>query len=236
MSKFIIYNTPKPIKGGGIPAGDMQRLLKQSYTDGGLEDIDDYKVDTKLSGQRVQVYQHEPTKKAVVVHRGTKGSADVLTDLGLAVGYRGNRFDHGLKVQKEAEAKYGNVITLGHSLGAKIAEETAGKDSEIITLNKPTLPNEILFGRRLFGNKNQTDVKSSLDPVSVLKLSGKRDIVIPSKTRNPLKEHSTDVLGRLDSTQIIGKKTETETGFIIPSKTRKPIKKVPSERLIRLKL
>jgi hypothetical protein len=53
MSKFIIYNTPKPIKGGGIPAGDMRKLLKQSYTDGGLEDIDDYKIDTKLSGQRV---------------------------------------------------------------------------------------------------------------------------------------------------------------------------------------
>jgi hypothetical protein len=230
MSKFIIYNTPKPIKGKGIPAGDMRKLLKQSYTDGGLEDIDDYKVDTKLSGQRVQVYQHEPTKKAVVVHRGTKGAADVLTDLGLGFGYRGNRFEHGLKVQKEAEAKYGNVITLGHSLGAKIAEETAGKNSEVITLNKPTLPNEILFGRRLFGNQNQTDVKSSLDPVSVLKLSGKRDLVIPSQ-----KEHSTDVLGRLDSNQIIGKKTETETGFIIPSKTRKPIK-VPSERLVRLKL
>jgi hypothetical protein len=142
MSKFIIYNTPKPITGGGIAAGDMRKLLKQSYGDT-LEDIDDYKVDTKLSGQRVQVYQHEPMKKAVVVHRGTKGAADVLTDLGLAVGYRGNRFDHGLKVQKQAEAKYGDVITLGHSLGAKIAEETAGKNSEIITLNKPTLPNSI---------------------------------------------------------------------------------------------
>jgi hypothetical protein len=235
MSKSIIYNTPKPIKGKGIPAGDMRKLLKQSYGDA-LEDIDEYKVDKKLSGQRVQVYQHEPTKKGVVVHRGTRGAADVLTDLGLAVGYRGNRFNHGLKIQKEAEAKYGNVITLGHSLGAKIAEESAGKNSEIITLNKPTLPNEILFGRRLFGNQNQTDVKSSLDPVSVLKLSGKRDLVIPSKTRNPIKEHSTDVLGRLDSSQIIGKGAETETGFKIPSKMRKNPIKVPSGKLIRLKL
>jgi hypothetical protein len=208
MSKFIIHNTPKPITGTGIPAGDMKRLLKQSYTDGGLEDVCDYKVDTKLSGQRVQVYQHESTKKAIVVHRGTKGAADVLTDLGLAVGYRGNRFYHGFKIQKQAETKYGdgNVITLGHSLRAKISEEVAGKNSEVITLNKPTLPNEILFGRRLFGNQNQTDVKTRLDPVSVLKLSGKRDIVIPSKTRNLLKEHSTNVSGRLAQLKLLRKK------------------------------
>jgi hypothetical protein len=43
MSKFIIHNTPKPTTttGRGIPAGEMKRLLKQSYTDGGLENVGD---------------------------------------------------------------------------------------------------------------------------------------------------------------------------------------------------
>ena len=177
----------------GMNKKDVHILLDASYNKK-PSNQGNYILDKELSGQRVQVYYNNFTNKAYVVHRGTQGSKDILNDVGLIVGVRGNRFYHAKNIQKLAEQKYGknNIITLGHSLGGQLTEEST--KGQAITYNKPTLPNEILFGNRL-NNKNQTNIKTSRDPVSILNnKNDDRNIVIKSKKLNPLHAHSTDRL------------------------------------------
>jgi len=193
--------------GGSLNPDVMKNLLKQSY-EKGLKDYEDFKIDKSLSGARTQVYFNSLSGQAVVVHRGSQGIKDwVVNDAGLLVGYRGERFTHAKEIQKKAEKKYGkeNVTTLGHSLGSKIAEEV-GKDSkEVITLNKPTTPIDLVTGKKV--PANQFDIRTTNDVVSILRpyqRESNNEITIPSSSYNILKEHSPDVLSKLDKKKEIG--------------------------------
>lgn len=195
-------------KGGKISAPDLQGLLKQSYDSKNPRDYKDYDIDKSLSGQRVQVYKRKGSDEVFVVHRGSQGIQDWGNDLKAMAGYNisdSKRFKHAEKIQKQAENKYGknNVSTLGHSLSGKIATEV-GKDSkDIITLNKFVPPRDYIYNMFFSKPKNETDIRTTLDPVSTL-VSGKI-FTIPSTTINPLAEHSTDVLGRLDPNTEFGR-------------------------------
>jgi hypothetical protein len=192
-----------------ISAKELQHFLSKSY-DKTHHDYKNYQVDTHLTGQRVQVYYDSTKNHAVVVHRGTKGVQDWGTDASLLLtGYQKNnrRFAHARKIQNQAEEKYGqeNITTLGDSLGAKIAEKVGNKTKEVITLNKPTIPMDLIKGKKV--PKNQTDIRTSRDPVSILRPFQKpnnKEITIPSKTLNPFREHSTDVLSRLHEDTLFG--------------------------------
>jgi hypothetical protein len=146
-----------------ISAKDLQHFLSKSY-DKTHHDYKNYQVDTHFSGQRVQVY-YDPTKNhAFVVHRGTKGVQDWGTDASLLLtGYQKNnrRFAHAKNIQNQAEEKYGqeNISTLGSSLGAKIAEKVGNKTKEVITFNKPTIPLDLIKGKKL--PEKQTDIRAS---------------------------------------------------------------------------
>lgn len=172
-----------------------QKLLYNSYRDKQKNEINGYKRDNDLSGKRVQVYFNDDND-AVVVHRGTQGIHDLITDFQLGLGMTDNkRFKHAEKIQKEAEDKYGNVETIGHSLGGSISEKV-GKDSKhITTLNKPVGPIDIFNSVP----SNQTDYKTTLDPVSFLRplQNGNNYENIPSYTINPYVEHATQTLNRL---------------------------------------
>ena len=175
------------------------QLLENSYNDK-QKNIDGYLIDEKLSGKRAQVYTNDKGE-ATVVHRGTKGIQDVITDGRLFFGDKSNkRFQHGKRIQKEAEAKYGkdNVTTIGHSLGATIAEKVGNKTKNIITYNKPVVISDI--NKKI--SKNQTDIKQSLDPVSLLRgfQRGNEAVVLKSKTYNPFKEHSSTTARRIKQT------------------------------------
>ena len=158
-----------------------------------------YELDKSLSGRRAQVYKGKDDH-AVVVHRGTSGFQDMLTDAKFSLGMKkSNRFKHAAKVQKQAETKYGaqNVTTMGHSLGGALAE-TVGKNShKVITLNKAAGPQDV--GKRI--PSNQVDIRTSKDPVSVLskEQKGGQRVTINSSTNNPLKEHKTEVLDRINT-------------------------------------
>lgn len=186
--------------GGKIDKKQLGSFLDNSYTDAKEQkkEINGFERDDELSGNRAQVYRNPKSGKVIVAHRGTKDLSDVVTDVGLAVGYRGGRrFKHGERVQKQAEAKYGseNVTTIGHSLGSSIAEKVGKNSRKIITANKPVVPTDILFGKT--PPKNQTDIRTSFDPVSILRPLQKGKVrTIKSKTYNPLTEHSVAVLGR----------------------------------------
>lgn len=193
------------IEGSGLPAGDLKELLSRSYNKK-PSSFGDYKLDSQLSGQRGQVYYNEKMRKAVVVHRGTKGVQDMITDIRYTLGDKsGRRFKHAKNIQELANAKYGkeNVITAGHSLGSVLGETAVkGKDQELITLNKPVGLADI--GKTI--SKKQTDIKTERDPVSFLRgtQKGNAPLVIKSTSYNPLAEHSTETLGRVDESDIIG--------------------------------
>ena len=192
--------------GGKLKVKALKNLLNASYSNI-LSDIDDFKIDKTLSNQFIQVYYNENTNQAVVVHRGTASGNDIITDTQLLFGFKNNnRFNDARKIQKIAENKYGsnNVSTIGHSLGAAIAENVGRNSKEIITLNKPITPTDIFFKKKV--GPNQYDIRTKIDPVSILKPFQRdcKDITIPSTTNNPLTEHSTNVLDRLNQEQLIG--------------------------------
>ena len=189
----------KMLKGGSLSPDVIQGLLKKSY-EKKPSSFNDYQIDKSLSGERVQVYYNPALKQAVVVHRGSAGAKDwLVNDAGLMVGYRGNRFSHAQDIQNKAEKKYGakNVTTLGHSLGAKVAEEVGQNSKEIITLNKPTVDAKKVSSK-------QYDIRASSDVVSGLSgiATSNNKTTIPSGFRNPYSEHSPDVLSRLDDKKI----------------------------------
>jgi hypothetical protein len=201
------YEQDNPQSGGKLSAHDMSDLLAASY-DKKIHDVGDFKIDRQLSGQRVQVYYNPKTGQAVVVHRGTAGMHDWITDARMLFGdKKSKRFKHGEKVQKEAEQKYGKniVTTIGHSLGSAIAERVGQDSHEVLTLNKPVTPKDLIKGKKV--SDKQYDVRTAYDPVSILRphQGGKEEQTIESITFNPLAEHKTDTLKRLDEDTLIGR-------------------------------
>ena len=195
-------------EGGGLPAGDIQKLLKNSYQIPPANNIGDFVLDKELSGRRVQVYKNRNTPQAVVVHRGTQGLKDWSTDLFYATGgdpKQTNRFKHAADIQKKAESKYGakNITTLGHSLGAKISSTVGQNSKEIINLNKAVSPLDAIQQT----SDKEINIRTSGDAVSALLplRNSMRTITIPSTTYNPFTEHKTETLNRLPADQIIGK-------------------------------
>lgn len=187
------------LKGGSLSPDVIQGLLKKSY-EKKPSSFNDYQIDKSLSGERVQVYYNPALRQAVVVHRGSAGAKDwLVNDAGLMVGYRGNRFSHAQDIQNKAEKKYGakNVTTLGHSLGAKVAEEVGQNSKEIITLNKPTVDMKPVSSK-------QYDIRTGSDLVSGFSgiATSNNKTTIPSGYRDPYSEHSPDVLSRLENKPI----------------------------------
>jgi hypothetical protein len=174
---------------------DAKKLLKASYRKT-RKNVGDYEIDHSLSGNRVQVYKHRLSGEAFVVHRGTANNKDWLTNAGMAIGYEnGKRFKNGKKLQRRAEAKYGqnNVITLGHSLGGRIAEKVHKGENKVITVNKAATPRSILRTTP----KNQIDIRGSNDLVSRLSNFQKHNndqIITQSKSKNPIKAHMLSTL------------------------------------------
>jgi len=195
------------MRGGKISIGELKTLIKNSY-DTSLQDTNDYEIDKELSGQRAKVYKKKGTNEAVIVHRGTKGLIDVANDVKLALGMdisKSKRVQYAKNIQQKAEQKYGsqNVSTVGHSLGSQIGSQVGQNSKEIINLNKAVVPQDLgkSISNKEINIRSQGDVISSLLPFT--KNKGKV-ITINNTTRNPLTEHSTNILDRLDEKTIVG--------------------------------
>jgi len=192
--------------GGKLSTGEIQKLLNQSYDSKKPKNVGDFIVDKSLSGERVQVYQNKKTGQVVVAHRGTQGIHDIGNDLKYAVGMdlsNTARVKHAKEIQKKAEAKYGaeNITTIGHSLGSKIAREVGKKTKEVIQLNPAY---NIPDSKKKASSKEYT-IRTEYDPVSFLKPMDSNTTTIKSETKNPLKEHTVDAIGRISSEKQIGR-------------------------------
>ena len=195
------------IFGGAINSNHLKDLLQSTYSKK-KQDIGDYKIDRKLSGVRTKVFTNKETGKNIIAIRGTKGIHDVITDGHLFFGNKNTkRFKHAQKVYDRVVSKYGkdNLILAGHSLGSVLIEEIGDKKDEKYTLNKPVVIPDLIKGKRV--PKNQTDIRTSNDVVSILRpfQKGKKEITIPSDSLNLLDEHKTDKLEKLNGVMIGGK-------------------------------
>jgi hypothetical protein len=86
-----------------------------------------------------------------------------------------------------------------------VAEKVGQNSKEVLTLNKPTTLEDLAKGKKV--SEKQTDVRTKYDPVSILRpyQKGSDAIEIESTTWNPLAEHKTDTLKRLDEDVMIGR-------------------------------
>ena len=228
-AKKALKGAGRPIQlwGGKLSSAYINQFVANSYNAKGKlpNRIGDFLLDKSLSGQRAQVYHNPTTGEAVVVHRGSQGIHDWGNNLKYFLGFdlkNSDRAKFALKVQKEAEAKYGakNISTLGHSIGGKIASDVGGDSKEIITLNRA------VAGRDLFKNPvkdNEYSIRTTLDPVSYFLPKNDKTTTIPSTTINPLTEHSTDVVKRLDPNLQIGKGIDRSA---LARLTKKQIKEI----------
>jgi hypothetical protein len=186
--------------GGAISAKDLQLLLNESY-EKGERDVGDYEIDKELSNLTTKVFKRKNTNDVFIVHRGSYDAKDWLANFNyIRRGYYSDdRLKQAKKIQQATETKYGanNVSTLGHSRGAKFAEELGKNSKEIITLNKPAHLTD-LFSKV---PNNQTDIKSSGDPVSLLRplQRGNKPVILKSDTSNPITEHKLGVLDNVDA-------------------------------------
>ena len=209
-------NLKEPIRGGAISANNLKLLIDSSYQpiENKKENINGYLLDNDNSGEFVSTYYNPKNNHAVIIHRGTKGTTDWLNNGAYALGLYDmtDRFNKGRDTQDSVYRKYGKdtVSTVGHSQGAILARKL-GKDSkEIINVNPAYMGEKPSY--------NEYDVKSSGDPVSVLKTpyswiynklypSTEGNIItIPSaKPYDPIAEHKASILLRLPPYQMIGR-------------------------------
>jgi hypothetical protein len=203
---IFYFEKGKKKRGGSLAVKLIRRFIQVSK--GPLEDVDDYKVDRSLSGEWVRVYYNKEKNQAVVVHRGSADAADAWTDVKLFFQQTNNeRFKVSEDIQKKAEKKYGaaNVTTMGSSLGGYLAEKYGQDSKEVITVSKPTTFPDLITGKKK-GSK-QHDIRTTRDSIAILQnfQKGKNDIVIPSKTLNPVEEHLGDrITLKLPQEQLIG--------------------------------
>jgi len=152
---------------------NLNQLIKSSYA--GTNEAESigrqlgYKIDRDLSNRKHKVYTDE-NNKPIIAYTGTRTLGDWVTDGALAVGLGGytQRFKESKRVADKVRNKYQQPLTIiGHSLGGTLAEHSGNKRDKIITVDKG-----VGIGG-LFKNikRNQTDIRSANDPVSLLALT-----------------------------------------------------------------
>jgi hypothetical protein len=191
--------TNKKINGNGLKANTFKELLEASYS--GKEEVEGFIMDKSISSKTSKVFVH-PSGQVVVAHQGTASVMDWGNNAVYALtgdtGYKFTpRYKEARKVQEAAEKKYGakNITTIGHSQGAYQAQLLGANSREIITLNKATRPQEVLYGSSK--KKNQYDVRATGDLVSLFRnpFQTKNDKNL-NVIGNPLTSHSTGVLDK----------------------------------------
>lgn len=206
-------------RGGAVSARLTKDFIKASYEATPRREIDGFIYDPSVSATTARVYHNPTTGQTILTNRGTEGTlSDWGNNLAYTFGRHKNtkRFKEAERVQQMAEAKYGasNISQISHSQGAIYGRELGKNVKEHISLN-PAYKGEK-------ENENEYVVKSSLDPVSnaygqlkkavtpkwfslFQRKKPTKEKVIEAKTWNPVEEHLTGVLDRLDSEHQLGK-------------------------------
>lgn len=183
-----------------VSRDQYKSLIDASYqgTNAGAETAakQGFTMDRELSNRKQKVYT-DANKNPHVVFTGTRTLGDVVTDAALAVGLGRftQRFADSKKIVQKVKQKYGKDVTAsGHSLGGSLAEYSGAK--KVITFDKGVGLGDI--GKRI--KKNQTDIRTTTDPVSLLALTqhgGRKVAIRDSSFVNPLYAHDKRHLRKL---------------------------------------
>jgi len=196
-------NLPK--FGAGLSAAKIQHMSSASYKKNkDIKGIGKYRLDKSLSTSEAKVFVNTDTGKVVVSNRGTTPTLkDWTNNLSLLVGQYKNtqRYKNARDIQQKVIDKYPNykVLNIGHSQGAAITKRLneEGLTSEIININPAALPTDKK-------KDNETTIRSSGDVISMYDKPKKGDVMIKSETVNPLAEHKTTIVDRLEPKTYIG--------------------------------
>ena len=173
----------------------MKKILEASYQNQkeaskSLADMG-YKYDPELSTNESKVFLDKHNRPNIAF-RGSKRVSDfLLSDAALAVGLEkyDRRFQEAKHLTKLVEDKYNQPANVwGHSLGASLGEKS-GANGKIVTYNKGAGLFDI--GKTI--PKNQTDYRTTSDPVSIISTTQKHrgifEQIESPKFQNPLDAH-----------------------------------------------
>jgi hypothetical protein len=159
------------------------------------------RLDDSLSNAEHKVYV-DRKNRPTVAFTGSRKVGDWGTNLLLGLGLEkySTRFRDSKKLMEDVRKKYSAPATiLGHSLAASITEYVGGKKDKLITVDKGVGLSGI--GKTI--PKNQTDIRTSNDPVSLLsntqKNLGKKIVIKDKKNFNLLDAHNYKYLDKLNN-------------------------------------
>lgn len=195
---------------------EIKLLLEASYINE-LFDIDRFKIDKPLSNRRVKIYTVDDSDEVVVTHRGSADLKDWIDNsswLRLNSLERSPTYKIHLKRHMQAVKKYGadKINVMGHSRGGLYATNLYKKKlaKQVINYNKPInlydIAKDVITKKKQ--DENSTTVRTSRDLASIgqtLMKDNDTDIVIPSDSLNPLKEHGIDQFNNYETEELIGK-------------------------------
>jgi hypothetical protein len=148
-----------------------------------------YRIDKKLSNHEQKVFIDKDDNPTIVFTGSNKLRDWTHTNPALLLGlhHKTKRFQDAEKLTGEVRKKYkGELTAVGYSLGGKLAEHV--KADKKITVNKGAGLGD--FGRTI--GANQTDIRTTSDPVSLLSKTQKHKgqyIEIKSKSTHPIEAH-----------------------------------------------
>lgn len=194
--------------GGSLPVDTIYKSIKNGYTKASgknnIINIDGYVISMADSSNEVQVYINFKERRIIINFVGTYSSSDWYNNFKYVIGGYDDtrRFNHAKNVLEKILRLYPTfkISLVGHSQSAvitrKLGKEFGNKIFEIINLNGANLREQAL--------PNEYNIRSSIDIVSALTRNNDRLITIPRDSLNLLKEHSPDILNRLNPTHEIG--------------------------------
>jgi hypothetical protein len=196
--------------GGSLPVDIIYKAIKNGYShahdkpDEIIDVGDDYVFDKNDSSNEVQVYINFKEERIIINFVGTYKLYDWGNNYKYVTGrYRNTRrFQHAKSIVEKVINLYPHykISLVGHSQSAVITREI-GKDFgdkifEIINLNGANLREKAL--------PNEYNIRSKIDVVSLLTKNNDRVITIPQQGFSILKEHSPEILKRLNPLHEIG--------------------------------
>jgi len=201
------------LKGGSLSVREIKLFMEASYKKKPPTKINSFQLDEKLSNEYAKVYVNERIKKIVVVHRGTdKTIKDWSNNAAYALNdtlYKNtDRFKISKKTVDKALKKYKGFSfeNLGHSQGSLLARETGEKALNVIQVNpamktEKMKPNEYIIR----GVHDIVSASSNFNKLMQPKFYKNHVIEINNKNIDILKNHSLNILDKLDQNKQIGK-------------------------------
>lgn len=193
------------MKGGKLQLKVFKEMIENSYRHDKTQ-IGNFVIQP-ISTREVQVWTNFQSKHLVIVFTGTYTTLDWLNNYEMAKGnyQQTRRFKNAKRIFEESLSQFPDfkVTLLGHSQAGMIVH----------LLNDSRVYEALSYNPAFFPTTQQKPnefvVKTTADPVSLFVKPNEKNKIIPSKTSNPLREHSTVPLEELDQNMLIGKGLNT---------------------------